>query len=102
VTRRTSRLPQIPDLLAGLVDPRLSGARCTGRAPWFDTELDDETTEDRSERLAWARAQCVRCPVAASCRAAATEIDYPTGVWAGRIHGLPGAPGRPTTHQESA
>ncbi|AWZ25669.1 hypothetical protein CEJ39_17190 [Rhodococcus pyridinivorans] len=92
MTRSASRLPQIPDLLVGLVDERLSGARCTGRAPWFDAELDDETAEDRSERLTWARAQCARCPVAVPCRTAVSEIDHPTGVWAGRTHGLPGRP----------
>lgn len=94
MTRVKSRLPQIPDLLAGLVDPRLSGARCAGKSPWFDAEIDGETDKDRSDRLTWARQQCVRCPVASACRTAGLEQDRALGVWAGRVHGLPGRPGR--------
>lgn len=97
MTRRTARPPEIPDLLAGLVDPRLTGARCVGRAPWFDAELEDETIEQRSARLAWARRQCRECPVQTSCRGAAAEQDTITGLWAGTVHGLPGRPGRPGT-----
>ncbi|MFX1757247.1 WhiB family transcriptional regulator [Rhodococcus sp. As11] len=95
MTRRsTSRIPAIPPLLERLIDPRLTGARCAGRAPWFDAELDDETTEQRSARLAWARRQCRECPVASACRTAGLEQDRALGVWAGRVHGLPGRPGR--------
>lgn len=90
MTRAKSRQPQIPDLLTGLVDPRLSGARCAGRSPWFDTEIDGETIEHRSARLAWARTECTRCPVQSACRTAATEQDTPHGMWAGRAHGLGG------------
>ncbi|MEE2058268.1 WhiB family transcriptional regulator [Rhodococcus artemisiae] len=97
--RKTSHLPRIPDLIAGLVDPRLHGARCTGRAPLFDAELPDESVESRSARLAWARGQCARCPVQSACRTAAAELSNPSGVWAGTARGLIG---RPTTNQESA
>ncbi|UTT48847.1 WhiB family transcriptional regulator [Rhodococcus gordoniae] len=93
MTRRTSRLPQIPDLFAGLVDPRLTGARCVGKAPLFDAEaFDDETDEQRSQRIAWARTQCAQCPVQSACRTAATEQNKLTGLWAGHVHGLPGRP----------
>lgn len=99
--RKTSHLPRIPDPITGLVDPRLAGARCTGRAPLFDAELPDESLEGRSSRLAWARSQCARCPVQSACRTAATELDHPSGVWAGTARGLPQAPGRPATIQET-
>lgn len=92
MTRRASRLPQIPDLLTGLVDPRLSGARCAGKHPLFDAEIDGETAEDRSDRLTWARQQCARCPVVSACRTAGLEQEHPLGVWAGRVHGQPGRP----------
>jgi hypothetical protein len=92
MTRRASRLPQIPDPITALIDPRLAGARCAGKSPLFDAELDGETAEDRSERLSWARSQCTRCPVQGQCHIAAREQDHPLGVWAGKVHGLPGRP----------
>jgi len=94
MSRRPSRLPAIPSLFEHLVDPRLTGARCTGRAPLFDAELPDETTENRSARLAWARQQCTRCPVQSACRTAATEQPAPAGMWAGYVHDEPQKPGR--------
>ena len=78
-----SRLPQIPAQFAGLVDPRLTGARCAGRAPMFDDEVFGETTENRSARLAAAARICRGCPVLSVCRTAAREQDRPTGMWAG-------------------
>ncbi|WP_432677398.1 WhiB family transcriptional regulator [Rhodococcus pyridinivorans] len=98
MTRRASRLPQIPDPIASLIDERLSGARCAGKSPLFDAELDDETSEERSERLSWARGQCTRCPVQGPCRTAGSEQERPLGVWAGRIHGQPGRPHLEETH----
>ncbi|MFZ2527418.1 MAG: WhiB family transcriptional regulator [Rhodococcus sp. (in: high G+C Gram-positive bacteria)] len=92
MSRTRSKLPRIPDTIAGLVDPRLSGARCAGKAPLFDTEIEEEFTEDRSARLAWAAQQCTRCPVQSACRTAVTELGHPTGMWAGRVHGRLGRP----------
>ncbi|MGW5339586.1 WhiB family transcriptional regulator [Rhodococcus pyridinivorans] len=92
MTRRASRLPAIPDRLAALVDDRLTGARCAGKSPAFDAELDHETAEQRSARLAWATRQCRQCPVQGQCHIAAREQDHPLGVWAGHVHGLPGRP----------
>lgn len=94
MTRAKSRTPHIPDLFAGLVDPRLEGARCSGRSPLFDTEIEGESDESRSSRLAWATGQCQQCPVTSACRTAGLEQDRALGVWAGRVHGLPGRPGR--------
>lgn len=92
--RQASRLPQIPDPIAALIDDRLVGARCAGKSPWFDAEIDGETAEDRSDRLTWARQQCTRCPVTSACRTAAHEQEHPLGMWGGKVHGLPGRPGR--------
>lgn len=97
MTRAKSRLPHIPNLLTGLVDPRLEGARCAGRHPLFDAELDGEAAEARSARLAWARTECARCPVQGLCRTAASEQDHPLGIWGGKVYGLPGRPGRKDT-----
>lgn len=91
MTRRATHY-QVPALFAGLVDPRLEGARCAGRSPLFDTDIDGETAEARSSRLMWARGQCNACPVASACRTAAAEQDAPHGLWAGKVHGLPGRP----------
>ncbi|MGX6513031.1 WhiB family transcriptional regulator [Rhodococcus sp. SJ-2] len=88
MTRR--KLPVIPDLFAGLVDPRLEGARCAGHSPLWDAELDDEHPEHRSSRLAWAANQCRQCPVQAACRVAAVEQDHPRGVWAAVAYGVDG------------
>lgn len=94
MNRRAARAPRIPDPIAALIDDRLIGARCAGKSPLFDAELDDETVEERSERLTWARGQCTRCPVRGTCRIAAGEQEHPHGVWGGVVHGLPGRPGR--------
>ncbi|EHK84252.1 WhiB family transcriptional regulator [Rhodococcus pyridinivorans] len=94
MSRRQSRVPAIPPLLERLVDPRLAEARCTGKHPLFDAELDEETAEERSERLSWARGQCTRCPVQGPCRTAAGEQEHPLGMWGGKVHGLPGRPGK--------
>ncbi|WP_082921010.1 WhiB family transcriptional regulator [Rhodococcus sp. HS-D2] len=92
MTSRVARPPRIPAPITSLIDDRLIGARCAGKHPLFDAELDDETAEERSERLAWARAQCTRCPVQGACRIAAGEQDNPFGIWGGKVHGLPGRP----------
>ena len=83
--------PKVP-LLAGLVDPRLTGARCAGRAPMFDAELEEESIENRSSRLAAAARICRGCPVLSACRTAGLELDNPTGLWAGNVHGQAGRP----------
>ncbi|MEZ5150702.1 WhiB family transcriptional regulator [Rhodococcus zopfii] len=93
--RRNPREPHVPDPIAGLIDPRLIGARCAGRAPLFDTELPDELPEHRSARLTWATRECTRCPVQTACRTAVTELDSATGVWAGHLTDPAGTPGRP-------
>lgn len=77
------RLPN--QLLAGLVDPDLTGAACVGLAPMFDAELADETTTDRRARVALAAKVCARCPVFAGCETAA-QTGRPSGVWAGQLH----------------
>lgn len=85
--RRTSRLPNIPDPITALVDPRLTGAACTGLPHLFDDWLDTgETREARSYRHAVAVRICTRCPVQSACRTAANEHDA-HGIWAGRLHG---------------
>lgn len=93
MTRAKSRFPAKVDTLERLVDPRLEGARCAGRSPLFDAELDGETAEARSARLAWARTECTRCPVQGLCRTAAHEQDRALGMWAGKVHGRPERPG---------
>ncbi|WKW97318.1 WhiB family transcriptional regulator [Rhodococcus aetherivorans] len=82
------------DLIAGLVDPRLTGARCAGRAPMFDAEVPGESAEDRAARLAAAAAICRGCPVVGPCRTAALEQDHPAGMWAGRLRDHAATPGR--------
>lgn len=91
---RAARPPRIPDPIAALIDDRLIGARCAGKSPLFDTELDDETAEERSDRLTWARGQCTRCPVRGACREAALEQGEPQGLWGGVPFGEPRRPGR--------
>ncbi|WML63202.1 WhiB family transcriptional regulator [Rhodococcus sp. AH-ZY2] len=86
MTRRKSRPPHTLTLTA-LVDPRLEGARCAGKAPLFDDELPGETTEARSERLAYAANICRGCPVRTACYAASLEHDA-AGLWAGRIRSI--------------
>ncbi|WP_395704747.1 WhiB family transcriptional regulator [Rhodococcus ruber] len=95
MTRAKSRLPRIPGRLAALVDPRLTGAACAGRAPMFDDELFGETTENRSARLTAAARICRGCPVRSACRTAVLEQDRPVGMWAGRLRNTAGTPGRP-------
>ncbi|AWG98710.1 WhiB family transcriptional regulator [Rhodococcus ruber] len=99
MTRRQARLYPIPPTLTALVDPRLTGAACTGRAPLFDAELEEESAENRSSRLAAAARICRGCPVLSACRTAAREQDRPTGMWAGTIRN-PHGYGRP--RKESA
>ena len=73
-------------LLERLVDPRLEGAACVGRAPLHDHEIDGEPAEDRMRRLDWAVRMCRGCPVQAACRTAVHEQDIPAGMWAGRMY----------------
>ncbi|WP_432793978.1 WhiB family transcriptional regulator [Rhodococcus ruber] len=85
MTTKPGRWPLIGDALTALVDPRLTGAACTGRAPLFDAELEEESAENRSSRLAAAARICSGCPVLSACRTAAREQDHPAGMWAGRL-----------------
>ncbi|MCF8781249.1 WhiB family transcriptional regulator [Rhodococcus ruber] len=85
MTTKPGRWPLIGDTLAALVDPRLTSAACTGRAPMFDAELEEESIENRSSRLAAAARICRGCPVLSACRTAAHEQDHPTGIWAGTL-----------------
>lgn len=72
--------PKAIGVLAGLVDPRLTGAACAGRAPLFDDQLDGEYDDDREYRLGAAARICRGCPVLALCGTAANE--HPArGVW---------------------
>lgn len=79
------RQPSIPELIEALVDPRLSGAACAGRAPMFDDEIPGEIEAEQSRRLSAAAAVCIRCPVRSACRTAASELDHLAGVWAGNL-----------------
>ena len=84
-----SRKKTVVDLLAGLVDPRLTGAACAGQGNLWDDILDDdddEASEDREARHHRARTICRRCPVQAECETAASEHDS-TGIWNGRLQG---------------
>jgi len=90
VTTRHTATP----LLERLVDPRLEGAACVGRAPLHDHEIDGEPAEDRMRRLDWAVRMCRGCPVQAACRTAVHEQDIPAGMWAGRMYET-GPTGRP-------
>ncbi|NLE78853.1 MAG: hypothetical protein GX610_04600 [Rhodococcus sp.] len=87
MTRRKPRsgFPAKVDLLERLVDPRLEGAKCTGRAPIHDHEIDGETPAERGKRLAYARRLCEQCPVRSMCRTAAAEQTTPAGMWGGRL-----------------
>ncbi|WP_082752482.1 WhiB family transcriptional regulator [Rhodococcus ruber] len=83
MTAKPGRWPLIGDTLTALVDPRLTGSACAGRAPLFDADLEEESAENRSSRLAAAARICRGCPVLSPCRTAAHEQDHPTGIWAG-------------------
>lgn len=76
------------DEITALVDPRLAGALCTGKAPLFDAFVLGETPTQRDARLGAAVECCTRCPVRNPCRQAATEHDA-HGIWAGQHHGPP-------------
>lgn len=77
-----AQFPRILLPLLALVDPTLSGAACTGRAPLFDDEIDGETEEQREARHYVAASICRSCPVQPECRAAAGE-HHALGIWAG-------------------
>ncbi|WKX00715.1 WhiB family transcriptional regulator [Rhodococcus aetherivorans] len=85
MTTKPGRWPLIGDALTALVDPRLTGAACAGRAPLFDEHIDGELELDRHARLDAARHICHGCPVQSACRVAALEQHHPAGVWAGRL-----------------
>lgn len=90
--------PKAIGVLAELVDPRLVGAECAGRAPLFDDQVDGETDDDREYRLGAAARVCQRCPVLALCATASNE--HPArGVWAGQLRNAAGNPGRPRKDQ---
>lgn len=75
--------------LAQLIDARLSGAACAGRAPLFDLDTSTEDTA-AAARHALAVRYCHTCPVRATCRALAEQHCPATfGVWAGRVYGAP-------------
>jgi WhiB family transcriptional regulator, redox-sensing transcriptional regulator len=75
--------------LRALVDPRLSGAACVGKAPLFDDRLDlgdheSESDEERDARHREARKICRCCPVRPPCGTAAGEHES-AGIWAGYL-----------------
>lgn len=77
--------PKPTDLLAALVDPRLEGALCAGKAPMFDDQIEGETDEDRNHRLGAAARICRACPVRTACNTAAAEHQA-VGLWSGELH----------------
>ncbi|MBB3037434.1 WhiB family transcriptional regulator [Hoyosella altamirensis] len=84
---KIAKPPSIPKLsaaLAALVDERLVGARCAGRAPLFDSFIEGETPAARIERFEWCAHLCRACPVLAACDQAASELTAAerTGIWA--------------------
>ncbi|MBB3038982.1 WhiB family transcriptional regulator [Hoyosella altamirensis] len=89
--------PDLPAVLANLIDRRLTDARCAGKAPLFDSLIDDEPEPQRRARLQWAASECSTCPVLAACDQVASELPdgEKTGIWAGRNYERP--PGRPKT-----
>ncbi|MFD4368980.1 WhiB family transcriptional regulator [Rhodococcus sp. NPDC058521] len=88
------RWPSRVSTLEALVDVRLTGASCAGRAPLFDDQLDGESDAQRHVRLTKAAEVCHTCPVRIACATAALEHQA-TGLWAGRIRNPAGNPGRP-------
>lgn len=80
-----ARFPTPPAELIALVDPRLHGAACAGRAPLFDERQDNETAAAAAERHWGAKRVCARCPVFEHCAQAAAELPKRQrhGVWAG-------------------
>lgn len=80
---------RLAELLAG---PDLRGLRpaCAGRSPLFDLEVVGESSDERDERLAAARAVCSACAALEPCRAIR---DNPpsglVGVWGGELLGRP-------------
>ncbi|MFC9549835.1 WhiB family transcriptional regulator [Rhodococcus sp. NPDC056960] len=75
--------PKSPQLIVGLVDARLEGAACRGRAPLFDDRVDGETDQDRILRHRYAVNICSHCPVIRACQAAADD-HHSEGIWSGR------------------
>ncbi|MGV0154955.1 WhiB family transcriptional regulator [Rhodococcus sp. GB-02] len=72
-----------------LVDPRLHGAACKGKAPLFDDRLDREDHDaepekERAERHHQARRICLTCPVRSACELAAKDHEA-SGMWNGRL-----------------
>ncbi|MFE7719586.1 WhiB family transcriptional regulator [Nocardia rhizosphaerihabitans] len=88
--------PKIRDAVVGLVDERLEGAACVGRAPLFDTDpAVDEDDDATAYRLNAAARICRSCPVLSACDAVADEQGRGVlGVWAGRARGTPRRPDR--------
>jgi WhiB family redox-sensing transcriptional regulator len=88
VAKRRSRdgLPVPVPELAALVDSRLVGARCKGKAPLFDSLVPGETEEERRERHTWAAGHCRVCPVVDAC-AQVVEESPVDGIWAGEHRG---------------
>ncbi|KLL95862.1 hypothetical protein NJ76_21770 [Rhodococcus sp. IITR03] len=92
MTRRTTaRSPQIPDQIAGLVDPRLTEARCAGKSPLFDAELDNETAEERSARLTWHGRNAPAAPYKPPAGQQHTNKHIPSGYGPGMCTACPDA-----------
>lgn len=78
-----------PPALSILVDPRLDGAACKGKAPLFDDRLDREDHDaepekERAERHHQARKICLTCPVRSACESSALDHEA-SGIWNGRL-----------------
>lgn len=97
MTSRAARPSQIPPPVAALIDERLQGAACAKRAPAFDAEIDGESEQERSHRLALAARICHGCQVRTACKQAALEQGEPQGLWGGVPFGEPRRPGQKGT-----
>lgn len=58
----------IANLLHAIRPGAFTGARCTGKAPLFDSQREDETPETFLDRLATAQELCRSCPAQTPCR----------------------------------
>lgn len=77
--------PRSPVTLHALIDPRLHGASCAGKAPLFDTDVDGETYSHKEYRHHVAARICRICPVRNACADAVAELPSTQrqGIWSG-------------------
>ena len=82
-------MSDLADVLAGVIDPRLDGAACAGKAPLFDPREPDESLDAWKTRIDQAALICRRCPIANACAEVAASIPKTrrAGIWSGRNQG---------------